>query len=413
MSPSSVTDSERKALVAQLENVFALAQVMTSNAEEAVRLVERTYRLAFSTPAEAEDLDPQVYLTRLLIRARESHGSPSQTSATPPSELSDFRYRLATEFVDQRIPAAFAALPSEQRVLLMMAEVQDLDCPRIGRVLGTGDESACKRLEEARTAIRDAVYASASEAERHLIESGLASDWIKGALQRMADSELVALPPTVLPSILFSIQSGDNKEDTAPKSPDARSSKSRDGTFDLGRLLSRFVAILLLVVVAGMLGYGFTRLMQRESRSNLIALSARQALDVEASFQTTSAEQAERYVYDRLNRRITVPSINEAGFNGVSIRTIAEGAETPVLLYQDSDGTPIVVYVYSYAFLDRFGDRLVLERDVLSQIEEEGHFDLHDLGKEKALVWRRRDDILVAITTGDAEELRQRIVYPA
>lgn len=413
MPSPPIPESEQEALLAQLEQVFALAQVITSDAEEAVRLVERAYSQALATPTEGRSEDPQVRLFRHMLRARESGTLSSDAEGEAPSELFNFRRRLATEFVDQTLPAAFAALSSEQRLLLMLSEVHGLDCRRISLVLETAEEAACARLEEARRSVREAVYASATEAERHLIESGLSSEWIRGALQRMADAELVTLPPTVRPSLLTSMrQSPDESDLPAANQPSIAGSGSNRRSA-IGRLLIRFAAILLLVAVAGLLGYGFTNLMQRSPKANLIALSAREAVDVEPTFQTTSPEQAERYVYDRLSRRITVPSINEAGFQGVSIRAIVDDAEVPVLIYEDGSGGMIVVYVYSYAFLDRFEGSLVLERDVLSQIEEEGHFDLHDLGREKALVWRRRDDILVAITAGDAEELRQRIVYPA
>jgi hypothetical protein len=114
-----------------------------------------------------------------------------------------------------------------------------------------------------------------------------------------------------------------------------------------------------------------------------------------------------------MGSRITIPSINEATLQGVSIREVADDADVPVLLFQDiASGKSITIYVYSYAFLDRHERRLVLERDILRQIEAEGNFDLHDLGETKALIWRYRDDIFVAITSGDAEELRGRISPP-
>ena len=410
---SSKPDQERDTLLDHLEAVFSLAQVIASDAEEAVQLVERTYQRALAGPADADPKDDQrVRLFRILLQLRDARPTDLTPNGGGPSELSNFRRRLALEFVDQTFPTAFAALPSEQRVLLMLADVQELDCRRIGIILEVSEEAACARLDEARGAVRDAVYSSASDAERHLLESGLSKQWVRSALRRMAESELVALPPTVLPSIISSMRRATTDELPAQPTPAPDAAEER-GSVVTG-VLKRVLAIVLIVAVAGLLGYGFSSLMRQNPRANLIALSARQAVDVQATFQTASAEQAERYVYDRLGRRITVPSIERAALQGVSIRSVSDGAEVPVLLYEDAAETgSVVVYVYSYAFLDRFEENLVIGRDVLGQIEEEGNFDLHDLGAEKALVWRRSDDILVAITLGDAEALRQRITYPA
>ncbi len=179
-------------------------------------------------------------------------------------------------------------------------------------------------------------------------------------------------------------------------------------------MLRKFSLVVAIIAVAGLLGYGFTRLTTREPDRNLISLSARQAELIEPTFRTTSAEQAERYIFDRLGIRVTVPTIRGATLQGLSIREVTRSANVPVLLFQDVDSNrTLTIYVYTYAFLDRHERRLVLERDILRQIEDEGNFDLHDLGREKALIWRHRDDIFIAITEGDAEELRGRIAFPS
>jgi hypothetical protein len=51
-----------------------------------------------------------------------------------------------------------------------------------------------------------------------------------------------------------------------------------------------------------------------------------------------------------------------------------------------------------------------LEQDVLIAIASENHFDLHDLSeKNKVLIWRHDNDIFMAVTSGDARDLRERI----
>ena len=413
MPPPQTWDEERESLMKHLEGVFALAQVVAPDAEEAVRLVEETYQKAFASPIEAEsEEERRVQLFRLLLQTKSAPDGGDTTPAEPSRGLSGFRRRLAIEFVDHALPAAFAALPSEKRLILVLSDVHGLDCRRVANVLDLSEDAACAQLDEAREELRSGIYGGGTDAERRLLETGLVEGWDQEALNRMAESELVALPPTLRPAILSSIRRSEPEAEAA--SPTRTQEPAGESGSVTGRVAKRIGAILLIVAVAGLLGYGFSSLMQRSPKANLIALSASQAVEVEASFQTASAEQAERYVYDRLGRRVTVPTIDRAALQGVSIRTIADDAEVPVLVYSDVRGTgSVVVYIYSYAFLDRYGESLVLGRDILGQIEDEGNFDLHDLGTEKALVWRRSDDILVAITSGDAEELRRRISYPA
>ena len=415
----------RDALLQHLESVFALAQVLTANAESAVRLVEETYRRAlassdeFSSADEARDwLFRQLVLTRREVQnalegpltASSTEGG-SEIPAGQTHELADFRRRLAERLVDRTLPSAFAALTSEQRLLLMLCEVERLDCEAAGHILEMEPLTACRRAEEARVALHRALFSSAGELERHLMESSLHGQWKRAALQRMAESELVAIPPTLRPSVLGISKKLADTNRIAPEVDLPVEQKESASTVWL-RVGKRVGAVVALIALAGILGYGFTYLMKHEPDVSLISLSARQADGVEAGFETTSPEQAERFIFETLGERVTVPLIQQASLAGVSVSDVSDGAEVPVLVYREQDRT-IVVFIYSYAFLDAHTQRLVLEKDILRQIEDEGNFDLHDLGDDKALVWRNRDDIYVAITSGDAEELRARISFPS
>ncbi len=133
------------------------------------------------------------------------------------------------------------------------------------------------------------------------------------------------------------------------------------------------------------------------------------------SLKTESPEEAEAYVQDQLQWRLTLPSIDQAVLSGVGLREVAPAITVPVFLYQDTaqDDRRIALYVFSYALLDRHGDRIQLEPEIQRQITDDGRFDLHDLGKRNVLVWRNRDDIYVAVTPGNPEALRKRIVFPS
>jgi DNA-directed RNA polymerase specialized sigma24 family protein len=422
MSLATLSGMNRDALMKHLESLFALAQVVTPDAEHAAQLVDLTYKRASDAAPDFKSIEEaRIWLFQLLM---EVHNETQQIPdlgesdsrmghAVRPSELADFRRRLAEDFIDRTVPSAFAALRTQQRTILMLCDVEGIPCEEAGRVLGIDPLDACTRLDDSRLALRQAVFRSATDAEQDLLETGIAANWMQAALQRMANSQLIATPPTLRSSVAAIFRT-----EPAPGSVASTStvrSSANPIVLNWSSLLKKFGAMVLVVAVAGLLGYGFTSFMNRgEPDLNLISLSARQAESVVATFQTASPEQAERYIYDRLGSRITVPSINEATLQGLSIREIADGADVPVLLFQDFEsGKAITIYVYSYAFLDRHEQRLVLERDILRQIEAEGNFDLHDLGETKALIWRYRDDIFVAITSGDAEQLRGRISPPA
>lgn len=459
MPSSPLSGRHRDALMQHLDGLFALAQVMSPNAEQAVQLVEATFRRAFTTPASADldveatgdaehpegddplpsqgsdltteiaDLDTseqaRIWLYRLMMQIRneqvEENGSGAREQATEAvetrTELADLRRQLADEFIDRALPQAFATLPSEQRMLLMLCDVERMGCEDAGRVMDLDPAVSCVRLEKAHVSLHRALYANATAVERQLLETGLPINWKRAALQRMAESRLVTVPPTLRPSIVSIFKSMSQRgRGTGIDVSDADEPTDQhvSGGSPWPALLKKFSAVLAIIAVAGLLGYGFSYFALQTPNPNLISLSARQAESVEAHFETSSAEQAERYIYERLGNRVTLPTIADASLQGVSIRSVVDRAEVPILLYEDaSTGRPITVYVYSYAFLDRHQKDLVLERDILRQIEAEGNFDLHDLGEEKALVWRYRDDIFIAITSDDAEALRGRIAFPS
>lgn len=410
----------RDALLQNLPGIFAVAQVIAPNADEAVHLVEESYRRALASSERFSSAESaRLLLMQLLVEVR-GEAVPSGNDVTAEEadasgrdavDLADFRRRHAMRLVGHALPAAFATLTSEQRLLLMLCDVERIDCEATGRILGLDPVIACRRVEEARIALHKALFATSNAVEKELLETSLQGAWKREALQRMVESELVTLPPTLQPSVLAIAKSISGGSGEKPESAVSKNESVEPAT-SWRRLAQRAVAIVAIIATAGLLGYGFTYLMRREPDLSLISVSARHADAVEATFKTSSPEQAERYIYDRLGERLTVPSIQQAALLGVTVGDVTASAQVPILIYREGTHT-ITVYVYSYAFLDKHGKELVLERDILRQIEDEGNFDLHDLGEDKVLIWRNRDDIYIAITPGDAEELRQRITFPS
>ncbi len=414
MSSPPPHDGSRDVLSGHIEGLFALAQTVSSGAEEAIELVTETFRRASREGVSVSAADAveraRIELYRILLEVRGDRVQPpvdEESGARRTEEdMTDLKGRLAQRIVDADITAAFTSLAAEQRVLLMLCDIQRMNCIEAGRVLDLDADAACARLDDARAEIDRILFADATVVERRLLDAGLEGDWRREALRRMANRELSVVPPTLQPKLLAAASG------TPARRAAERSEVQENRSARMKKALRRAAAIVAVILAAGVVGYGFSWMTDRPSDPNLIALSAAQAGSVEVGFQTTSAGQAQRYVRERLNRTITVPTIRGAALQGIAIRDLADGAEVPVIVYGNGDGpSPIVLYVYSYAFLDAHEDRLRLSRDVLDQIESEGNYDLHDLGESKALIWRRRADIYVAITEGDADELRDRISY--
>ena len=170
------------------------------------------------------------------------------------------------------------------------------------------------------------------------------------------------------------------------------------------------IPALLIVLASGLVGYGISNLTKRSQETNLVSLSAKQARHVKAEFETAESDRARRYVRELLGRQIDVPAIEDAELTGVSIHDAGDGAQIPVLMYRNTDESGnIVLYAYSYAFLDIHGRRFQLASDVLERIEAEDLFELRNSGEANVLIWRQRDDIFIAIAESGSEALENRI----
>ena len=410
-----VSDEVREALLAHLEGLFSLAQVVTMNAEGAIRLVEATYQTAYArlSGAAVPD-DPKTWLYALLLeehagRTQDPSATPESQppDAPPPKAVDDFRRRLAEQFVHQALPTAFSTLPPDRRLLLMLCYAQSLSTADAGRIVGLSAEQAAASLEQARAELHAALYDNATETERHLLATSLPPNWDRAALVHLAETELVPLPPTLRPAV-----HAPAARDPQPLPPSPADEAARAPAWN--RIATRLTATLLIIMVAGTMGYVFSELLRVEPETNLLNLSVAQSGAAEPGLPTGDPTEAERLVRERLGWRLMVPIIDQATLAGVDVREITDGVTVPVFVYTDDPtGQPITLYAYTYTLLDRHADRIRLERDILQQIEEDGNFDLYDLGEVRVLIWRYRDEIFVAVTPVAVADLRERIAFPS
>lgn len=429
--PQSQSGGPDRAFQQHLDGLYRFAQALTLDETRAVMLVEETCRrAALELPSGTAGGQERQRLYQILAGlhrdtiADAAKENPVEELDTPVMEtgvednIPTYRRRVAEQVLERILPVAVTALPDELRALLVLCDVEGMPCDRAAGVLGIEPEAACRKLDEARQRVREAIYAGAAGQERQLLAASLPPDQVRASLERMFLSEFAPPPPSLRMSVDAAAASTG-----VPLNDDGRAPERNPGPVQgytpqrrrsgKARLRGVLVAVLL-VLATGLAAYFISRQVIPAGERNLIALAAEAAGDVEIDVETSSPEEAERYVQDTFGLRLTLPEIEQAPLGGVSITEVAPDVRMPVFHYEDeASGESIHLFAYSYALLDRNSDSVTLASDVLRQIEDDEHFDLHDLGTERVLVWRNRDDIFVAVTRGDAETLRERILFPS
>lgn len=435
--PVGSPDTRREALLTHLQRVYLLARVLSQNEDEAVRLVEETYKQAFVTlPAYQDEDQTKRWLLHLLtqIQQEEATFATDDETETPADDaLRSIRRHLAEEITARTLPVVLSTLTHQQRLVLLLCEVEGMDCATAAPLLYLDETATCAHLEQARAALKDAFRSELTRREQNLVATDSPEGWLATALEQAFGSTFGSAPPTMHTDLLEA--QAVPAKDTAENMPPVEAQDS-DKDDDLPRpalplprirtlpkpskrgivpAIRRGLLVTILIAAVGLTGYFASRSVEQAPDTNLITLSVNQANDLTATFPTSSLEQAEEFVRGTLGQRLTLPTIDRAKLTGVGVRKPAPDVSVPAFLYQDelTDNQTLVLYVYNYALLNQFEDRLSLEPGILRQIQEEQHFDLHDLGERQVLVWRNRDDIYVAVTTGDAESLRHRILFPS
>ncbi len=408
----NATVADRQVLLKQLDGLYRFAQIVTQDTTRAARLVEATYRYVMSLPADSRPpFDDRAALLRVMKQIHEGDLDPASGSEETPllvtekSGAGDLNRKLAMQYVERAIPTVLATLYDSDRVVLLLRLVDNLPNEQVARVLGSTEDEAAEALHRARLEVTEELMGGATSAERQLLETSLPEEWLELVLRRVAESEYAALPPTLRLSVSAATQEAGERVRPKETASGAKRSRAAVLLWVGGALMALFI------VAAGVFAY--YQMKKRPVETDLITLVAGRSDDIEPEFRTDSPEQAEYFLRDRFDWRITVPGIEGAALTGVGIAELPGGAQVPVCIYEDSLANEVVaLFAFNYAFLDRNRAALKLAPDVLHQIEDERHFDLHDLGEEKVLVWRNRDDIFIAVTSGDADALKGRISFP-
>lgn len=166
------------------------------------------------------------------------------------------------------------------------------------------------------------------------------------------------------------------------------------------------------ILAAGAIGFFLTRAGEPAPPStDILELSRSATDDLDITFQTGNAEQAERFIADRFGWRLSTPEISQASLIGISLAEIIESIEIPVLVFHDNENDlEFPVFTFSYAFLEKHSDQFGLGRGTLRQIQNSAAFDVHEFRDESAVIWRNQDDIFVAFVTGNGSDFQTRVM---
>lgn len=396
-----------------LSRLYRLAQALTGDAERAARLAAATYRRAAATGVASPD---RLTLFRLMvehageIRAQRgtADGIQRDIPATGTGTLRGLRARTTLRVLDRVLPAAFLGLPAEARLLLTLSAVEECSCADAGRIVGHSPDETYRRLDNARTVLRQRLRENARPAERALLDD-LSEDALRTALRRMAAAEFASPPPAleqtaaVSPSTPHALPAGSTEQ--------AAGHTHNDHESLVHRLRSTLV-VLLIIGAAGATGYLAQRLLTTPPETNVLRLSAQRAGRPRLTLQTSQPAAAARFIRNHLGQRLSIPEIEQATLRNVRIVEVTPGARVPVLRYEDTaGGAPLTIYAYSYALLDRHEERLHLDADILRTLAEARRAESHRIDGRAVLIWRNRDDIFVAVTDGNPGALRERLPF--
>lgn len=404
-------------LLQHLEVLYPLARVL-SGPDEAERLLQRVYERAAQIPPEERPDDQHAWLSGLVIETLDGPFLPSQSTSErrDTSSFSDdpFRQDVARQTAERALPVAFAACSIHERFLLALDVLGNPSDDGLAAALNTSVEDARAKRDEAWAALRAALRDVLTGPERMLVDVALPSNALEQTLQTLLTDRFQPVPLALRSKVNATLEDArrQRKKEGPLSAPLHKLTRFVSRIFS-SRSLRRSLLALLVLAVLAVGGMGLFSVLQptAESSPNLISLSANQANTIQSQLASNDLSEAERYVYRTWNRRISAPTIQDADFQGVGHFQITEEVDVPVFLYTDaSDSTNIAAFAYSYALLDRLGDRTVLEETLRDQLAQNEQLLTRRRDEQAVVLWRHRDDIFIAVAPShDPEQLKQRI----
>ncbi len=398
-----------------LDALFAMAQVLTLDAEHATRLVEDTFKRALQI-REKNLVVPgdRRHMLQLLIQVHNENKQSTDTFddgplilATQNQSTESFKQHILDQFLSRVVPASFALLDDSDRLVLSLCEANRLSLADAALIMGIDSDAVALQLQNAKNRLQERIVSNAPPAILELLKQSKPDEWLPQSLRRALKSELKTTSPTLETRVqsVFTMQNPEAARQALAASSEKKKGEGR-------RSFSRGLMTVFLILSTGFIGYIGSTFFQGARDTNLLTLSAARASRVETVLSTSDPSEAEQFVLHQMNWRLELPAIENVELTGVGINEITDDVRVPVFLYNDNANPDnhITIYAFTYALLDEYPDRIQLQPDILTAIANEDRFDLHDLNdNEKFVIWRNSDDIFMAVTTGNPMDLRNRI----
>ncbi|GMQ80679.1 MAG: hypothetical protein BMS9Abin05_0107 [Rhodothermia bacterium] len=375
--------------LAHLEQLFLVAQFISKDADQAARLVDTIYK-GSKTNTSATDESLSELVSRLSTIGDSLDNRLEATRGLRDHSEQARRYE-SEQYLASSVRLQFLLLAPRDRIDLWRCVETDLPLLPEHNALDAFKERLVSHLDVDQRAVFGNIIT------REAVARALRSYW---------SSAFVPVPPT-LRSVVESrgghTRPTDLRADRSATAELKRPKKNR---------MNRVLLYTWVILAAGFIGYLLTRLgTPTPPSTDIIELSLSAASDVDITFRTGNAEQAEMFIADRLGWRLSTPEITQASLLGIGLTEILDSIELPVLIFSDNnDDTEIPVFAFSYGFLENHRDQFGLARGTLRQIQESAGFDVHELDGRTAVIWRDRDDIFVAFVEGSGTEFQARII---
>jgi|GEM_PF-2226986 len=398
--------------------LFSMAQVLTLDHEKSLQLVEKTVLRALSSSAVNQiELHDRRYLLQLLLEVHQEQTqihtplfAPDSATAAPQVNES-ISTQLVQDALKGIMPLAFASLEDSDRALLILCEIERLSCTDASLIMGSDSKTICTRLEEVKQQLVDRILQNSSASLTTLITQIPQDSWLPAAIQSALKTNYKPSTSTLESRIRAAVSKRIDRKpsELLSRTPSAlRNSRSQRSVRDV---LFRRVLTLILILAAGLSGYIGSEMLRTPPNPDLISLSAKQAKRIKPILSTTNREEAEDFIINHLDWRLSLPVIDGSTIEGVGISEIASGVRVPVFLYRNQESRPsekVTLYAFTYALLDEFQSQIQLSSETLDAIAEPDYIDSHALRSgNNVFVWRDANDIFLAVT--DEDELQTRI----
>lgn len=358
-----------------IDELYIYAQLIAADTTEAAQLAEAAVRLRSGGNSDPADV---------LIRSLTKRKSEAEDQTSRPDIFTDDR--LLDE-LGHVIPRVFSRLSGQRRIAVRKAFLTDSQ--------DESERSVFLILVKRALELQISQERAASVSE-HDVSSALDS-----YLERV-----LSPTPSALKSVLESRLSGSGDRTAA-----TRGKKSKAKTSVLTRLAGALLLILVTSAVATWIVFPKNDV-SNNANSQLFDIISLHAPSQDLAFQGSESSQIERFILDRLDRRVAVPQLLDGSIVGISVETISQGLQLPAVRYSDlKNSEDVVLFILDYDIVTQMESQMSVDRDVLNQIAADGSVDIRLDGGNNRLIFRSRDDIYLIKTESDVSNLRERIQF--